>query len=364
MTINWSRLKRHFVAIVNSQMEYWNREFQAEVIRKDDAFQKNVTLLVSRGVVPVIQLDNDQDELEFLKSLPAKSVIGWCYSDEGLDTNFASSLSKLDSLLIILRPYHLNSFKVRNLVLSCKYVISNLENVKTLKNGLKLTLWYFRGLAMCYREQKIRKIYKDAKLKYLNFPLGYTDVFCSSIVTSPNIQTDNLSGSLLDLTILHKNDVRNHLVFIGQIGQIVRSVAISAARSTRSSTIITRFEYGAGSLLEKGVQEKGIEYLNTVLDSKFVLCPPGNISGNSFRIHETVLLGRLPIVLSHIASDPNFFTPFENKKLQYKGQSWKKRILETTQISDKEYKLKVAENLSTLRLQINQTKYTIDEYLK
>jgi hypothetical protein len=364
ITLNWSGLKTQFVAIVNSQTEYWGREFQARVIRKDDSFQKIIISLVSKGVVPVIQLDNDQGEFEFLKSLPAKSVIGWCYSDESLDTKFASNISKLESLAVVLRPYHLNSFKVKNLLTSFKYIASNLEHVKTLKNGLKLILWYFRGLAMSYREQKIRRIYKKVKLRSVNFPLGYTDVFCSSLVASSSIRIDDLSGSLLNLDFLHQEEAQTHLVFVGQIGQIVRSVAISAAQEYELSTIITRSQYGAGSMLEKGVKEKGIEYLNTVLNSRFVLCPPGNISGNSFRIHETVLLRKLPIVLSHVASDPNFVTPFESKRVKYKGQGWKKRILETTQISEEEYALQVEENLTMLRTQINQSSLVIEEHLQ
>jgi hypothetical protein len=364
ITLNWSILKTQFVAIVNSQTEYWSREFQAQVILKDNSFEDVVLSLVSKGIVPVVQLDNDQSEFEFLKSLPTKSIIGWCYSDESLDTEFASRLSRLESLVVLLRPYHLNSFKVRNLFISLQYVTNNLVNTKTLSNALKLILWYFRGISMSYREQKIRKIYKSVNLGYVNFPLGYTDVFCSSLLTNSDIHVKSPSGSLLELTFHDRDEPKTHLVFVGQIGQIVRSVAIVAAQETSFARVITRSDYGAGSLLEKGVKEKGIEYLTTVLNSKFVLCPPGNISGNSFRIHETVILGKIPIVLSHIASDPNFITPFDLRAAQYSGQSWKKRIQETRQISEDLYGMQAQENLITLRSQIEESKEVIGEYLK
>ncbi len=364
ITLNWSILKTQFIAIVNSQTEYWSREFQAQVILKDDSFKEVVLSLVSKGTVPVIQLENDQNEFEFLKSLPAKSVIGWCYSDESLDTKFASRLSNLESLVLVLRPYHLNSFKVRNLFVSLRYVTSNLVNTKTLRNALKLVLWYFRGISMSFRERKIHKIYSSANLEYVNFPLGYTDVFCSSLLTNSDIHVKSPSGSLLELTFHDREEPKIHLVFVGQIGQIVRSVAIVAAQETSFARVITRSEYGAGSLLEKGVKEKGAEYLTTVLNAKFVLCPPGNISGNSFRIHETVILGRIPIVLSHVASDPNFVTPFDLKTTRYKSQSWKKRIQETRKVTGTLYEMQAQENLTTLHSQIEESKKVISEYLK
>ena len=216
---------------------------------------------------------------------------------------------------------------------------------------------------MSYREQKIRKIYNSVNLRYINFPLGYTDVFCSSLLTNSDIDVKSSSGSLLELTFHDRGEPKTHLVFVGQIGQIVRFVAIAAAQKTSFARVITRSDYGAGSLLEKGVREKGTEYLTTVLNSKFVLCPPGNISGNSFRIHETVLLGRIPIVLSHIASDPNFVTPFDFRAAQYRGQSWKKRIQETRQIPEDLYEVQAQENLSILRCQIEESKKVIGEYL-
>ncbi len=357
-------MKSHIVAVVNSQLEYWRREFHASVILKDETFRETVASLVSKGFTPVIQLDNDPMEFDFLKSLPEKSVIGWAYADESLDLDFAARISDIKALAILLRPYHLNEFKISNLVSSAKYVASNLDNLASTEERLKLILWFFRGIALSSREQRIRGMYKKANLDFINFPLGYTDVFSTSLVNHIGIEMEELSRSHLDLRIRPIGEIEYDLAFVGQVGQVVRAAAINAARDVVSSKIITRSGYGAGSLLNAGVKEKGIEYLSIALKSKYILCPPGNISGNSFRIHETVVLGKIPIVLSHIASDPNFISPFEIKNTLNKSRGWKESIRVFTDMSEKDYILQVKANLLTFRNQVNETRTVITSLLR
>jgi hypothetical protein len=357
-------LKKEITVVVNSQIEYWTREFKANVIVKDITFQSKVLDLIAQGIVPVIQLDNDPEELEFLKALPVKSIIGWSYSDESFNVSFARQVSQLESLAAILRPYHLNTIKIRNLVSSIKYFLSNLRNVGSFENVAKFVLWYFRGIGMYRREREIKGIFEHSNLAFVNFPLGYTDVFCHSFlsVVSPS-QTD-ITESLFNITPPLEKYSKSHLVFVGQVGQIVRKVAIKAAQKSNSSTVLVRVGYGAFDINGENVRSNGIEYVRLLLNSRFILCPPGNISGNSFRIHESVIARRIPLVLSHVSSDPNFIAPICNVSPYSGTQSWNKTIVASKLISYENYCRQVRNNLNTFQLEVLRARDLILEFSK
>lgn len=357
-------MKKEFTVIANSQAEYWSREFNAKVILKDASFDSQVKSLVAKGEVPVIQIDNNSAEILFLKTLPSKSIVGWLYSDESFDLSFAKEISQIPSLILILRPYHLNSVKIRNLIYSGLYLFSNSRNVGSVRNFLKFNLWFIRGIFMSCRERRIIHLFRRANLKFVNFPLGYTDVFCYSYLNLATSKKNQHGGSLLKLKALQNYNPTSHLVFVGQVGQIVRRVAINAARNSSSSIVLTRDGYGAGDIKGLNVMSNGIEYVKLLLGSKFILCPPGNISGNSFRIHESVIVRRTPIVLSHVVSDPNFVSPVDFFPPNKNFHSWNQAISSSKLISKESYDEQVEANLHCLQEEIDQAKSLILKYTK
>jgi hypothetical protein len=154
------------------------------------------------------------------------------------------------------------------------------------------------------------------------------------------------------------------LSFVGQVGQIVRTVAIRSAEKAPGSKVIKRTEYGAGSYADKIVQTNGLEYVLMVLSSKFILCPPGNISGNSFRIHETVVSKRVPVVVSNPLSDPNFVSPVNDLFKGNNFQSWDQVIKSLPIISEVRYGSLVVSNFEMLQNQILIAKAMIEKVLK
>ena len=47
------------------------------------------------------------------------------------------------------------------------------------------------------------------------------------------------------------------------------------------------------------------DYASSILNSKFVVCPPGNVSSQSFRYYEAIALGAVPIVTEVSLQDWN-----------------------------------------------------------
>lgn len=77
---------------------------------------------------------------------------------------------------------------------------------------------------------------------------------------------------------------------------IVRRIAIQKVRSsTISSKVLIRNSYGG---LEKFVTDPKVkrqEFVQSILESDFVLCPRGDSNG-SLRFYETLSAGRVPLI--------------------------------------------------------------------
>jgi hypothetical protein len=349
------------IAIVNSQIEYWKREFDASVIIKDVNFQSQVLELIKIGLKPVIQIDKDIDEINFLSMLPKKSIIAWMHSDEALDISFNKKVINLESIALIIRPYHLNNPKLKNLRQSASYISGNIKQINSIIEFIKLISWFCRGLGMYFREQRIIRMIIKKQKSFHNFPLGYTDVFCKSYLKISEFEPMTSDQSLLHSQFIPKISATNKINFVGQIGQIVRTVAIRSAESAPESIVIRRIEYGAGSYKNESVQANGMEYARMMLQSQFVLCPPGNISGNSFRIHETVISRRVPIVIANPLSDPNFISPVKEIYVGKKSRSWDQIIKSLPLLSADRYKSLVEANLELFQNQILISKALIEK---
>jgi hypothetical protein len=352
-------MKQSIVAIVNDQIQFWKREFNATIIIKDDKFYRNLEKIVKTGIVPVVQIENNPSELEFFRTFPNKSIVAWCASDELQDFQFAKTVSSIKSFALILRPYHLNEIKLKNIFYSTKYLFYSTLYVKSQKEFLSLLKWFITGLNMGLRQEKIIRLFEKRGTKFVNFPLGYTDVFCKSYMKLIGCKPSDVSKSLLDKKMHTSIKPTLKFIFIGQSGQILRRVAIRALEKEPEAMIINRTKYGAGNYRSKETMKKGIEYVRLSLTAKFVLCPPGNISGNTFRIHESIVMRRIPLVIFHVTSDPNFKIDIENVLGRNDIQNWKKLFEIANMLSEKQYNQLINSNIKKLNYEISTAKQLI-----
>lgn len=300
------------VFVGNTQQEYWRRELNGLIYEKDDSYQEMVLLLISRGICPVFQIDNDSSELEFLTKLPKDSIIVWCHSDESYDLEFNRQISEISAIKVILRPYRINKFHVRKISRAITQTVMNLRYSKNTKFSFKVFLWQIRGFLMQYRQWKIQRMYSKNQKKFLNVLIGYTNIFAISLVHGEEFSGVPADKSLFELLSPLDHEFGDHVItFSGQTGQVVRETALRALSKFPESVLVHRDSYGASNVLEDDVRVKGAEYVDSLKRSCLVLCPPGNISGESFRIFETVLMRRIPVAIGSVTSDPNYELPFK-----------------------------------------------------
>ena len=95
------------------------------------------------------------------------------------------------------------------------------------------------------------------------------------------------------------------------------------------------------------------------------LCPPGNYSGHSFRILESLVCGSLPIVASNVITDPLFQDPMRLRVNSHVICSWKRRIrehelLSSSQVNDllQEARMKHTEQIQSSKLHLQKFQFT------
>lgn len=351
-------MANELVFVINTQQEFWAREFGAKVIEKDENFINLVKDLVSQKIRPVVQLDKDFTELAALKTLPKNSIIGWFPSDEKFDLAYNAVIAQMESLHIVLRPYHLREFTLKNTVKSLAYSFSNVKMAKGFIDILRTVAWQFRGFGVQIRQHKILQIHKKTKTISINIPIGYTNVFALSLLRLvPNAHEEQQSILSIEPSFFYQR--QTEVCFVGQSGQIVREFAIRSLEKSELGSVLRRPGYGASNVIDHSVAALGKEYVEMLLGSQFVLCPPGNISGQSFRYFEAIILGRIPLVMNHVTSDPNFRSGYLYEEILPSTGSWGKLLKASQKIDCTDISELIQKNDANLKNEILRLKELI-----
>jgi len=352
-------VESQLVFVVNTQQEFWRREFGGTIVEKDEKFLDSLRDLINRGVRPIVQIDNDHAELSQLKTLLSKgSIIGWCHSDEKFDIAFNKELAKIDAFKFILRPYRLEKTNLLNSLRSLVYTLSNLKSSKNLVEVLRTLRWQLRGYSMQFRQAKILKLYLRKNRKFYNIPIGYTNIFALSLVSKLQV---SLNQSLISDNGLGDAFLETKISFVGQSGQIVREFAIRAAESNQFGSIVRRSSYGASNVIDSTVSARGNDYVSQIAASRFVLSPPGNISGESFRTYEAMVMSRIPLVLDHVTSDPNFKSDYKYLNAFKSKRNWRRFLAEAAEIDAGMFHKIVNENSEAAKSEVEALKRILIE---
>lgn len=223
-------------------------------------------------------------------------------------------------------------------------------------------------MGMFKRQLRIKKETKYSGKSIINIPLGYTDFFAETFLSYLEREQSNEvseSDSLLEFAILANTQPSHRtykFVFIGQFGQIVRQYAINALQKFDSKKLVVRISYGGVSNDENRKLKIGEEYVNGLIESHISVCPPGNISGNSYRIMESLICGSYPAVMSNVLCDPLFESPVIEVLRGRKPFTWHRYLKRLDKVPSAELQQKVVENLHKFREEISVANLQIEAF--
>jgi hypothetical protein len=148
-------------------------------------------------------------------------------------------------------------------------------------------------------------------------------------------------------------DKESILCFVGQRGNIEREMAVAQTLRIQNSQIIIRDKFGGSLGFNDSTSNTGNEYLKVMLNSRFSLCPPGNYSGFSFRLMESLICGTYPISKNYALTDPFFINPIPVLQENYVPNSWKKLIANSVYKAESDVNQRIESGRNFLKNELN-----------
>ena len=190
------------------------------------------------------------------------------------------------------------------------------------------------------------------KLKFrmpvFSFPLGYTERFFLELQKLNLIPAD--SSSLFAEKSMVNVVERGGISFVGQKGSWYRRFMVDYFEKISNAKTSKYGTFGGITTLPQTT-----EYAKSILESRFVICPPGNVSSQSFRYFEAIALGAIPIVTEVSIQDWNAHdywpTTFAWKNSDFMGL-WTSLVTQESEFLDqlsKELRLYVLEQLTSTK---------------
>jgi len=160
--------------------------------------------------------------------------------------------------------------------------------------------------------KRTRKI--DIKFPITYFPMGYTNRFVKELkIKFPNLT----SKSLVDQKFTEEDHKNKFISFVGQESNWNRNFSLKILKKFSGNSQIKITEGWSGIN-----QDENTEYIDSLLESKYVWCPPGNISNLSFRYLESLLCGAVPLTTPSTLQDPHLWNSWVQFN-SYKLFSWR-----------------------------------------
>ena len=147
------------------------------------------------------------------------------------------------------------------------------------------------------------------KKKIFSLPLGYTSKFSMAFVNARNFNSQQFADtSLLDLRIVESMNRRVQVSFRGQINGPFRRFIYEHKDDLSQEIQMNVNQHWGGDQ-----NEFSNNYVDELVNSRFILALPGHVSNETFRYAEALICGSLPIMTSSSALDwSNANSPFEN----------------------------------------------------
>jgi hypothetical protein len=166
-----------------------------------------------------------------------------------------------------------------------------------------LNIHFLRDKAFWQTIKSASRTYKDMRsqkfrIPVFNFPLGYTDRFAKELKNLGLLPKNY--NSLFANEIYDNNSRKADISFVGQKGRWYRRLMVDYFEEKAGARTNKYGSFGGFTDLPETTN-----YAKSILASRFVVCPPGNVSSQSFRYYEAIALGAIPIVTEVSIQDWN-----------------------------------------------------------
>ena len=291
-----------------TESEFLQREFSLILTKLSESIEK----LISNLNLFYIATADPIELTKILENCKANSAVIFFFGNETYDIMQTECLNQFSSKIKFAFIYNLPKKTSFTIPLRCF--------IGALADG---------GLFLWKRERNIFRNFKNGidlmrrtrkltlHFPHLDFPQGYSRRFVKEIKMAGINLGD---GSILDQAPLNIRPKSRKISFVGQSGSWCRELAINVMTKKSVESIPTYTQGWSGAN-----QGSLTIYINSLIQSKLTLNPPGNVTNRTHRYLESLIFNSLPIMPPSTLQDPHFWGVWsEQNEKQY--FSWKNQI--------------------------------------
>jgi len=280
-------------SLILTETNYFEREFGIKIVSVDSSSDFTDKLGSLNSSTILIASTNPEYWVEILNKLNNYNVIFFLLGNENFEPAVFNSLNKLKFLL------HAFVFNPPSEISNTSVIGGVLGNIYD--GGLRKT----KAPGSVYRDGRISYSLKN-KFKKINMeysfsslPLGYSNSFANKITKLANLnESDSLIANESVTKIYNFKNIKYKFSFVGQSGNRRREIYLRIAREFENTKIYPpEKEFGGNNIGED------YTYINHLLNSRYILVPPGNLSNLNHRYTESLICHSLPVILANNSLD-------------------------------------------------------------
>jgi hypothetical protein len=278
-----------------TEINYFKREFGIKIESIDSIAEFESKLSNVNYETVLIASTNPEYWIKSLNKLRKNTVIFFLLGNETYEPNDFNSLNKISALK------HAFVYNPPSKILKRAILGGILGNI--IDGGLKHTESHgsvYRDGRISYSlKDKFKKI--DMQYSFSFLPQGYSNSFANKITKLAKLdESDSLISQTSTSKIYHLKSVIHKFSFIGQQGIRRREVFLRAAEKFDDVEIYPP-EAGFGG----NNSGNDYTYVNHLLNSRYILVPPGNFNNFNHRYTESLICHSLPVILANNSIDPS-----------------------------------------------------------
>ena len=314
-------------SLILTETSYFKREFGIKIVSVGSASDFIDKLSSLNSSTLLIASTNPEYWVDLLNRCEKYKVIFFLLGNENFEPAVFNSLNRIKSLL------HAFVFNPPNQVSNTAVVGGVIGNI--FDGGLRKTeapgSVYRDGRISYSLKNKFKKI--NMEYSFSSLPLGYSNSFANKITKLAKLsQTDSLIATESISKINGYKKIIYKFSFVGQSGNRRREIYLRAAREFENTKINPpEKEFGGNNI------SNDYTYINYLLNSKYILVPPGNLSNLNHRYTESLICHSLPVILANNSLDSSRNDHWTNNLSFLRRYSVKSQMNYLENISDETF---------------------------
>jgi len=195
-----------------------------------------------------------------------------------------------------------------------------------------------------------------------HLPLGYTSVFAQEFLSELGY-SDNQASLLCPLTqevVAQNRSDRTWLTFQGDEGQWQRITGLAYSRGIPESVVTAMNDGWLGHGKPNSAYEAS--YCRQMLTSRYVLCPPGYVANETFRLAESLICQSVPVGLNAVVNQGLELNQMFRRGVF--GWSWSEVVSTALIMSESDRRSRVADLQEALRKTLSDLRHQMSKMLR